>query len=163
MKQTEQKLYYGLTSKEHAFALAEQVCEALGGGINAELMLLETACAETQLGQFEDPTPNGAGRGLCQCDHIPFYDVISRTRGKHITAVKNAFNINLYRVKHEQLNDDPLLAFILCRLHYKLIPETFPEHQQGRAQYWKKHYNTVLGKGTVEHYLESVTRVLGEA
>jgi len=156
-----QQFHYGLTSKEHALTIVQSVCEVLGGGIISELMLIETACAETKLGLYKDPTPNGAGRGLCQCDNIPFYDVIARTRSKHIKAVKNAFGINLYRVKHEQLNNNPLLAFIMCRLHYKLIPETFPLTTIGRARYWKTHYNTSAGKGTVEHFVDSVEDVLG--
>ena len=27
--------------------------------------------------------------------------------------------------------------------------------KEGRAKYWKAHYNTELGKGTVEHYLKA--------
>lgn len=49
---------------------------------------------------------------------------------------------------------------LFTRLFYRLIPEAILETIEGRAKYWKKYYNTVLGKGTVEHYLE-MNRVYG--
>ena len=42
---------------------------------------------------------------------------------------------------------------IFARLKYILIPETIPTTIEGRAKYWKKFYNSVDGKGTLDHYV----------
>jgi hypothetical protein len=47
------------------------------------------------------------------------------------------------------------VAICLCRFHYRRVPSAIPKTKEGRAKYWKKHYNTELGKGTIEHYLEA--------
>ena len=74
MNQENPTYHYGLTSKIKAITLARQVCEVLGHGSTgcATNLLLETAAAETCLGLYEDPTPGGAGMGLCQHDLIAF-------------------------------------------------------------------------------------------
>lgn len=68
--------------------------------------------------------------------------------------------IEVCQQRMEHLRYNPYLSLIFTRLFYRLIPEAIPETIEGRAKYWKKYYNTVLGKGTVEHYLE-MNRVYG--
>ena len=118
-------------------------------------MLLETACAETALGKYADPTPNGAGHGLCQFDQIGFDDVKARTRQKDKNLIYVGFGYDINNCQLSDLDNDPLLSFIFCRLKFKLRPEPIPKTVEGRARYWKQFYNTEAGKGTVEHYLES--------
>ena len=36
-------------------------------------------------------------------------------------------------------------------------PDPIPKTPQDRAKYWKKYYNTVLGKGTPQKYLDRLT------
>lgn len=151
---------YGLVSHAQVKHFAQAVCNVLGcGEQNAAVYLLcETAAAETGFGTFSDPTPNGAGRGLMQCDELPFKDVIGRTKKADIAAIKREFDIDLKIVEWDDLNYSPLLAMIVARLHYKLCPGAIPQTMRGRAEYWKKYYNSVLGKGTVEHYVEAAKR-----
>ena len=47
------------------------------------------------------------------------------------------------------------VAICMCRFHYRRVPSAIPKTKEGRAKYWKKHYNTELGKGTIEHYLKA--------
>jgi len=47
------------------------------------------------------------------------------------------------------------VAIAMCRIYYWRQPGSIPVSIGGRAEYWKKNYNTVLGAGTVEHYLEA--------
>ena len=47
------------------------------------------------------------------------------------------------------------IAICMCRFHYRRVPSAIPKTKEGRARYWKKYYNTELGKGSVEHYLEA--------
>ena len=47
------------------------------------------------------------------------------------------------------------LAICMCRFHYRRVPSSIPKTKEQRAKYWKEHYNTNLGKGTVVHYLKA--------
>jgi len=44
----------------------------------------------------------------------------------------------------------------MCRCHYLRVPESIPTYTKGQAMYWKKHYNTVKGKGTAEDYMRNI-------
>tara|TARA_R100000808_G_C2072013_1_gene99154 strand:- start:136 stop:582 length:447 start_codon:yes stop_codon:yes gene_type:complete len=45
----------------------------------------------------------------------------------------------------------------MCRLHYRRVPSALPKagDLEGQAKYWKKYYNSHLGKGTIEHFMEA--------
>lgn len=49
----------------------------------------------------------------------------------------------------------PRLAVVLARLHYLRFPEPIPAPVSDQAAYWKRTYNTVLGRGTADAYLAS--------
>lgn len=149
--------YYGLAKPAHVRDYARRVCDALGRGVanQAIAMLVETAAQETHCGRYRDPTPNGAGRGLTQIDLIAFQDVQRRTRPKDAMAVQEWFGVDIQRVRHDDLDFSPMLAMIWCRLFYKLIPEPFPDTVEGRALYYKKYYNTSLGKATPNEYVDN--------
>ncbi|MDY2210577.1 hypothetical protein RKG25_29280 [Klebsiella pneumoniae] len=57
---------YGLVSKQDARLYAEAVCDVIGHGkANAAVLLcVETAAAETLLGDYKDPTPTSAGNRI---------------------------------------------------------------------------------------------------
>ena len=45
----------------------------------------------------------------------------------------------------------------LCRLHYRRDKYPLPswDDLEGQASYWKRVYNTVEGRGTVEHFMKA--------
>ncbi len=47
------------------------------------------------------------------------------------------------------------LQVAFCRIHYRRNPHKIPESLEEQAKYWKEHYNTKLGKGTVGHFIEA--------
>ena len=49
------------------------------------------------------------------------------------------------------------LQAALCRLHYRRVPSPLPKagDLEAQAKYWKEFYNTRLGKGTIEHFMEA--------
>lgn len=149
-------IYYGLTDKAQAIAYAQAVCDVLGHGVNgcAVQLLVETAAAETLLGQFRDPSPYSAGTGLTQVDFGTFrwlqHKYQNHAKGK---AILNAFGIYLERVSYQELEISPLLSFIFCRLRYCVVPSSIPDTQSKRAKYWKRFYNSSMGKGTAIEYL----------
>ena len=52
-------------------------------------------------------------------------------------------------------------ATTIARLIYWRVPRPLPAASdlEGLAAYWKAHYNTAAGRGTVEHFLKA-TQVL---
>lgn len=163
---------YGLVSIKHGFMIAKAVSACLGNGKNnnADLMSIRTAAAETQFGLFKDNTPDGAGRGVTQVDADTFYwlkekalelapGACMRTKRNWRERIINDFGIDLKRVEHADLDYNPLLSFIFTRLRYLVVTEEIPTTLEGQAHYWKKHYNSSLGKGTIEHFIESVEKL----
>ncbi len=49
------------------------------------------------------------------------------------------------------------LQIAFCRLHYRRVPSALPKAGdiEGQAKYWKNHYNSALGKGTHEHFIQA--------
>ena len=144
---------YGLISPVQTKHYAQAVCDVLGGGEAAVRLLCETAAAETLCGTLPDKTRHGAGRGLLQCDKIAFDDVVARSRQDSIIALERAFDFDLKRVEWDDLNYSPILAMSVARLHYRLVPAQIPLSLKARAEYWKRYYNTAMGKGSIADYL----------
>ena len=48
-------------------------------------------------------------------------------------------------------------ATAMARIHYLRVPKALPEpgDVEGMAHYWKDYYNTLLGAGTVDEYIEN--------
>ena len=45
-------------------------------------------------------------------------------------------------------------AIIMCRLKYRRVPKKLEKTVEGMAHYWKKYYNSDLGKGDPEEFIE---------
>ena len=62
------------------------------------------------------------------------------------------------------LATDLAYACAMARIHYLRKPEPLPAHDdiEGLARYWKEHYNTFLGKGTVEEFVHNYRRLVLE-
>lgn len=52
-------------------------------------------------------------------------------------------------------------ATAMTRIYFVPIKESIPKDLQGQAEYWKKYYNTVLGKGTVQEYIDDYLTFIG--
>jgi len=147
-------IMYGLISKKELYDITDKVVECLGGGDNARALLLETASAETLCGEAIDDSWS-VGMGVFQFDKIGFNDVKARTSKANANKVHKCFGIDINKVVYSDLRYSPLLGAIFCRLKYILVPKPIPADIQSRADYWKVYYNSVLGSGTVEHYISN--------
>jgi len=58
------------------------------------------------------------------------------------------------------LHDWDRFACLCARLHYLRFPDPVPADASGQARYWKRHYNTVLGKGKPEQYIEHFNELI---
>ena len=65
----------------------------------------------------------------------------------------------------ENLSTNLMYGAAVCRLCYYRKPDALPEAGdiEGQASFWKQHYNTIFGKGTVSKYVYKVQQALKEA
>ena len=123
-----------------------------------ELLML-TAAAESNLGEYIEQT-KGPAVGIFQMEPTTFADIMGRwldTKpelrerieavlmhhvGSDYDTTKHGAKVMRYNIK---------AAIIAARLHYLARPGAIPSASdaKGLATYWKKHWNTDLGKGTV--------------
>lgn len=66
--------------------------------------------------------------------------------------------------KHKELEANDKYACAMACVHYSrkgygALPKA--GDVAGMAKYWKKHYNTLLGAGTVEEYESNWQKVMG--
>lgn len=149
-------LRYGVKNSFDIAKMCFDVVDKFGGGLPAFLLLLETISVETNYATTKD-TSLKSGFGLTQFDGIAFTDVLVRTSQTNRLKCSTYFDFDIDDVVIEDLQSDPLKSIIFARLKYKLIPEPIPTTLHGRAKYWKQYYNSYLGAGTVEHYIEMVS------
>ncbi|MCT7596440.1 hypothetical protein [Aliarcobacter butzleri] len=144
---------YGYVEDELAIKMAKRICDCIGHGKynTAVHMIIETAVAETGLGKIEDKT-DAAGMGITQFDKIPFDDIRNRSIKLRPIILKE-LGVDISKVDWDDLRYNIFLSLLFARLLYWLKGEPIPKTIEERAAYWKLHYNTKLGKGTVEHYL----------
>lgn len=154
------KIFYGLTNKQQIADMAIAVCNALGHGVHrkAAHLLIETSAAETHLGTHRDRTLYGAGASANQVDEGTFdwLKVKFSANAEVRQILLDEFNIDITKVQYNELDYSPLLGLIFARLRYRTVTEAIPADREGRAHYWKKHYNTFAknAKGSPEEYLE---------
>jgi len=141
--------------------------------------LLWGTCIAESLGRYHRQVGfpwthlNGAW-GLWQTEHLAVEDnlmyltrkpLLAQKSGEWLFGVKGADCTTLFTVSHYSML--PLcqliagwdrLACLMARLHYLRIPKPIPDSISDQAKYWKKYYNTSLGKGTVEGYLSKNQR-----
>lgn len=58
------------------------------------------------------------------------------------------------------IHDDDRFACLMARVHYLRVAEAVPLDLYGQAGYWKRYYNTRLGKGTVAGYVAKFNELI---
>ena len=129
---------------------------------SAEELVLGTAIVEsglTYLRQWGD----GPALGLWQVEPSTQNDLYT-----NFLNYRPELGSALMKLRAPNLSMDENLATNLmygaavCRLCYYRKPDALPEAGdiEGQAAFWKQHYNTPLGKGTVTKYVYKVGQVL---
>jgi hypothetical protein len=62
-----------------------------------------------------------------------------------------------------RIMEDDRFAVVFARLHYLRVASPVPSGLTEQAAYYKKYYNTVAGKGSVEKYLRDWRRLVEPA
>lgn len=122
-------------------------------------LLLGTCAQESQMGTYLKQI-NGPALGIYQIEpntHDDLWDNYLKYRpelaGK-VLGIDSRDNNNLIV--------NLSYATAIARIQYLRAPDPFPEPNniEGLARYYKKHYNTYEGKGTVEEFINNYNRYI---
>lgn len=124
-------------------------------------LLMGTAAQESHLGTYIKQI-KGPAKGVFQMEPLTCMDIyenylIYQPQLLHYIleniAIKFSPNELVWNIK---------FSIIMCRLHYMRVPKKLPGsdniHEMGC--YWKKYYNTNLGKGTIEEFKRNYKRFI---
>lgn len=135
-------------------------------------LLLGTCAVESNLGRFDRQVGGGPALGIFQVEpptnklvldwllrnKPDLFEIVIDIRGKtHVTGGIVTPDINKAAL---QYNDHYSCAIARCL--YLSIPSPLPASDDvlGMAHYWKNHYNSPQGKGTVEDFVEKYKRLV---
>lgn len=131
----------------------------------AEDLLMGTAAHESHLGRFLRQHPTGPARGVYQMEPAT-HDDIWRNFLWHRSALATAVRgLRLFDGRwipdYDEMQGNLYYATAMARIHYRRIPEALPAHGDvlGYASYWKRYYNTPLGKGRTQDFLRNWNRL----
>lgn len=125
-------------------------------------LLLGTCATESDMGSYLSQYPTGPARGIYQMEidthnDIHFNYLRHRDELRELvqkTGSSRAMDM-IYNLNY---------ATVMCRIHYLRKPEALPDKDDivGLAEYWKLHYNTMGGAGTVEDFMSAYQRYVAK-
>ncbi len=132
----------------------------------AENLVMGTAAQESRL-RYIHQLGNGPAVGLFQVEPTTFYDYWDGYLEDHPDVAQKV--IGAVGLSDDELvagfgRPDPdrcvwdlKLAALMCRIHYRRIRSPLPDAADvwGMAAYWKKYYNTTLGRGTEQEFVDN--------
>ena len=121
---------------------------------DAEDLVFETCKVESNLHHTKQI--NGPALGFCQMERATHDDIWSNFLGstRRQYLIDGLCNLTDRPGDADEMVNNPFYAVAMCRIHYLRFPASIPSTRIGRAEYWKKYYNTDEGKGTEGDYME---------
>ncbi|HDY8008049.1 TPA: hypothetical protein ACGUOU_000641 [Vibrio vulnificus] len=130
----------------------------------AEQLVIGTIFTESR-GKYLKQHGNGPALGIIQMEPATHDDIwlnylqykgdLSQKIAQAASYVDYVPNSKV-PVKASELIANLRYAVAMCRVHYLRVPEALPPAGDipALARYWKKHYNTHLGAGTVSDFVD---------
>lgn len=127
----------------------------------AENLVLGTALHESHahfLKQIKGPAI-----GPYQMEPATFDDLCENFLKYQPTLAARVYALAIGAPDAQEMAGNWYFATAMCRIHYRRMTEPLPPANDAvaLAGYWKRHYNTALGKGTVELALPAFKRAIG--
>jgi hypothetical protein len=121
---------------------------------SARMLLLGTAAQESRCGHYVRQLGTGPAVGIFQMEPATYRDIWNNYIAYHPEIQKALAARWPMQPLAEEMVTDLLLAAVMCRLHYRRVKSKLPNHDDVRAlaNYWKEHYNTHQGRGTVDEF-----------
>lgn len=127
----------------------------------AESLLIGTAAQESGGGRYLEQLGGGPALGIYQMEpgtHRDIWQNFLAHRADLASRVADLCAPGLSRL--EQLPANLLYATAMARVHYLRVPQSLPSAYDvpALAAYWKQHYNTPLGRGSVAEFISNWSR-----
>jgi len=122
-------------------------------------LVLGTIAQESAYGKYRKQLGNGVALGICQIEPNTYNDIVNNYLKYHpelIEKIKLVCDVSELNLSDLYLNDR--LSICMCRVHYLRQKGAIPGDLIGQANYYKKYYNTYLGKATVQQYIDNFNR-----
>lgn len=158
---------YGLDVTQYRHGIVVPALKAISAhSPTAENLVLGTALHESHLTYMLQL--NGPAMGLCQMEPATHDDIFTNFLAYRPTLRKAVLSLIGGRTQHAtDLVGNLWYSAAMCRIQYLRATEVVTVDGRARtrsaqlpaneplalAQYWKTHYNTIKGKGTVEQAL----------
>lgn len=128
----------------------------------AEELIVGTAAHESGLQDIQQ-YGGGPALGVCQMEpstHDDIWDNYLAYRSSRSESLRDMFGAAAGDA--DSLLGNVPYSVAMCRMHYCRVAEALPDADNLRAQaeYWKEHYNTALGAGTVKKYIDDYKRIV---
>lgn len=130
--------------------------------LEAEQLVMATAMVESNLA-FIQQIGRGPARSFFQMEPVTHDDIWERYLSRKPHLLNDLKGLIMRDMDlHEQLHGNLFYAAAMCRIFYLRFKEPLPDagDWHGMAAYWKKYYNTYLGAGTVEGFLQKARPVM---
>lgn len=128
----------------------------------AEDLIMGTIAQESHLGTYIKQLGRGPALGLVQMEPATHNDIWNNYLKYKPELAKKIEELSLsnFSKQPSQLTGNMYYSIAMCRVHYLRVREAMPAHGDvlAYANYWKKYYNTVLGKGTVQEYITNYAK-----
>jgi hypothetical protein len=121
----------------------------------AENLVAGTCAVESNMGMYLKQKGGGPALGIYQMEPATHTDIWENFIAHRHTLVDK---IGYSKMPHPKtLVYDLDYATKMCRIHYFRQSEPLPidNSVEKLGQYWKNHYNTIKGAGTVEKFVRS--------
>lgn len=132
----------------------------------AENLVIGTAIQESRLTHLQQ-LGGGPAVGIYQMEpntHTDLWNNYIRFRPTLVTKLNNLrvdspFDGQFLKVPSYEMIGNLYYATAMCRIHYRRAPSPLPPNDVPLiAAYWKKYYNTPLGAGTVQEFIDNYTK-----
>ena len=153
-------------------SLIESTCSKLGDKYSspeAVDLVLATGIVESRY-EYIRQMGDGPARSFWQVEPATAVDTLAHFLVHRSQLMQKCAEASLVDLKYWQTYDENVWAEILekniaaginhCRLKYWRVPKPMPNTIEGKADYWKKYYNSEGGAGNPEHFVESVKKYL---
>lgn len=124
--------------------------------VNREQLVVGTGLVESGYRFLDQTTPGiGPAYGFWQMEHLTHDDLWATYLAFQPSALRQTLLDvagTRYQPQVTVLHWNLQYAAAMCALRYRRVREALPVEGDyaGMAAYWKQHYNTPLGKGTIE-------------
>jgi hypothetical protein len=126
----------------------------------AENLLMGTCATESLMGAFIRQHPTGPARGIFQIETETAQSILD-----NYVAFRPQFQaaVDVYMTQEpieQQLITNLALQTVIARLVYYPKPQPLPDANDvhGLGAYWKTHYNTMQGAGTIQKFVDDYAR-----